>query len=191
MGTEKRILIRHKKLSDAREDYAWQTDPELCRLDAAVKLEISYQQYLAEYTFELCYPTSNRHEFAVENLKGEHIGNCVYYNVDDYEGKAELGIMIGNRNYWNQGYGVETVNTLLEDYIFRNTSLERVYLTTLDWNIRAHKCFRKCGFKECGIISRDGSLFKMMVIHREEWEELRMESALRETSSSELKTPLK
>ncbi|MCR4394419.1 MAG: GNAT family N-acetyltransferase [Dehalococcoidales bacterium] len=179
MVTERRIRLRQKKLSDAREDYAWQTDPELCRLDAAEVLKMSYQQYLADYTFELCYPTTGRYEFAIENLHGEHIGNCVYYNVDTYEGKAELGIMIGNRAYWNQGYGKEAVDALL-DHIFQTTRLEKVYLTTLEWNLRAQKCFKKCGFTPCGKISRDGSVFLMMVIHRSEWEKLREKNSQQE-----------
>lgn len=181
MATEKRIKLRQKKLSDAKEDFSWQTDPELSRLDAAVTLSMSYQQYLAEYTFELCYPSSSRHEFAIETLEGAHIGNCVFYNVDTYEKKAEVGIMIGNRAYWNQGYGEEAINSLL-DHIFDRTQLERVYLTTLEWNVRAQKCFTKCGFLGCGQVSRDGSTFLLMVIHRQEWEKLR---CLRENQQSE------
>jgi len=172
MINEKRIRLRYKKLSDAKEDYSWQTDPELSRLDAALVLDVSYQQYLSEYTFDLCYPGSSRHEFAIETLEGEHIGNCVYYNINQAEGKAELGIMIGNRRYWNKAYGEEAVNALL-DHIFNRTKLERVYLTTLDWNIRAQKCFKKCGFNECGEVVRDGSTFLLMAIHRNEWEKLR------------------
>ena len=172
MRENKRIQLRCKKLSDAREDYEWQTDHELCRLDAAETLAMSYKDYLAEYTFEMCYPTSNRHEFSVETLDGQRIGNCVYYNVNQAESRAELGIMLGNRDYWNQGYGTETINLLL-DYIFDKVELESVYLTTLDWNMRAHKCFKKCGFSECGELSRDGFHFIMMVIHRRKWEYLR------------------
>ena len=177
ISSSKRIRIRHKRLSDAREDYAWQTDPELAELDAATTLKMSYQHFLSEYSFDLCYPSSSRHEFAVENMEGEHIGNCVYYNVNQVEKKAELGIMIGNRAYWKQGYGTEVVNTLL-DYIFTRTSLEKIYLTTLVWNIRAQKCFAKCGFKECGRIKRDRHTFLLMVIHRHEWQELRSKDSL-------------
>lgn len=185
MAVEKRIKLRQKKLSDAKEDFSWQTDPELSRLDAAVTLTMSYQQYLAEYTFELCYPSSNRHEFAIETLNGDHVGNCVYYNVDTYEKKAEIGIMIGNRSYWDRGYGVEAVNTLL-DHIFTRTSLERVYLTTLEWNIRAQKCFTKCGFLGCGQVSRDGSTFLLMVIQRGDWEEFRSLSLDKQSEGQKL-----
>lgn len=172
MVTEKRIKLRQKKLSDAIEDYSWQIDPELSALDAALTLSISYQQYLAEYMFELRYPSANRFEFAIDTLNGEHIGNCVYYNVDTDENKAELGIMIGNRDYWDKGYGAEAVNTLL-DYIFAKTSLRKIYLTTLVWNIRAQKCFKRCGFVECGQVHRDGSTFLVMVINSEERDRIR------------------
>jgi RimJ/RimL family protein N-acetyltransferase len=172
MTATKRIQLRGKKLSDAREDYEWQTDPELCRLDAADMLTMSYRDYVAEYTFEMCYPTSNRHEFSVETLDGLHIGNCVYYNVNQAESKAEVGIMIGNRDYWNQGYGTEIVNTLL-DHVFGKMVLKRVCLTTLVWNMRAHKCFKKCGFAEYGELTRDGYQFVVMIIDRSEWEKQR------------------
>jgi RimJ/RimL family protein N-acetyltransferase len=170
-------------MSDAREDYAWQTDPELAQLDAALVLKMSFKQFLSEYTFELCYPTSNRYEFAIETLSGEHIGNCVYYNVNYAEGKAELGIMIGNRQYWNNGYGFEAIDSLLE-HLFNRTRLERIYLTTLSWNIRAQKCFVKCGFSPCGEIERDGSVFLIMMIHRQEWEAIHSCDTLKEDAAA-------
>jgi RimJ/RimL family protein N-acetyltransferase len=172
MPIEKRITIRLKKISDALDDYAWQTDPELVELDAAIVLNISYKQYLSEYTFELCYPSSNRHEFGIDTLDGKHIGNCVYYNVNPSESKSEIGIMIGDRDYWNKGYGSEAINALV-DRVFNRTPIQKVYLTTLNWNIRAQKCFKKCGFYETGQIERDGSIFLLMSLRRGEWEALR------------------
>ena len=171
-----RVKIRLKRISDAKDDYTWQTDPELAKLDAAEPLTMSYPQFLSEYTFDLCYPGSHRHEFAVETPEGLHIGNCVYYNLNPSEGKTEIGIMIGNREYWNKGYGPETINVLL-DYIFKRTDLERVYLTTLNWNLRAHKCFLKCGFKPCGETTRDGHEFVLMAIQRAEWQGLKEAAA--------------
>ena len=80
-----------------------------------------------------------RHRFAVETLDGKHIGNCAYYGVNETKGEAELGIMIGDRDCWDKGYGADAVGTLL-DYIFRRTNLKRIHLKTLDSNIRAQKC---------------------------------------------------
>ena len=169
-----RVKLRPKALGDAGDDYAWQTDPELAQLDAALLLTISFKQYLREYTWELHFPSSSRCQFAVEAPDGKHIGNCAYYDVNEAKGEAELGIMIGNRNYWDEGYGADTVTTLLS-YIFQQTNLNRVYLKTLDLNIRAQKCFQKCGFQPYGRMSRDGYSFVLMELRRSRWEERNQE----------------
>ena len=111
-------------------NYTWQTDPELVKLDAAPLLTITFPQYIAFYLSELRHPSQKRQAFAIETLEGEHIGNCSYYDINEKKGEAQLGIMIGNREYWNKGYGTETVTTLLS-HIFNNTDFKRVYLKTL------------------------------------------------------------
>ena len=165
-----RVKIRDKRLADAVNDYAWQTDTELNRLDATELLTVAFPEYLSEYARELRYPTSERRMFAIETLDGVHIGNCVYYGINESNGEAELGIMIGNRHYWDKGYGVDAVATLL-DYVFRETNLDRIYLKTLVLNGRAQRCFQKCGFTPYRRITRDGYDFILMEIHRKKWEE--------------------
>ncbi len=163
-----KVRLRNKRLADARDDYRWQTDPELVRLDAVPLLTIAFAQYLSEYSSELRNPSSGRHQFAVETVEGEHIGNCVYYGIDETKGEAELGIMIGKRDYWDKGYGADTVTTLV-DHVFRQTGLRRIYLKTLDSNVRALKCFEKCGFTPCGQMVKDGFSFELMEIRRGQW----------------------
>ena len=165
-----KIRLREKRLEDALDDYTWQTDPELARLDAAPQLTMTFYKYLSNYTRELRYSSSFRHRFALEGPDGEHIGNCVYYGVDENKGEAELGIVIGNRDYWDKGYGTDAVTTLVS-HIFRQTNLNRIYLKTLDWNTRAQKCFQKCGFTPYGHTVRDGLNFVLMEIHRKQYEE--------------------
>ncbi len=165
-----KIILRKKRLDDAQNDYLWQTDPELARLDALPPVTIPFNEYLSAYTNELRYSAPSRHSFAVETLDGKHIGNCVYYNVNEAKGEAELGIMIGNRDYWDKGYGTDAVTTLI-DHIFGNTNFKRIYLKTLDSNARAQKCFQKCCFTPCGHLDRDGFRFVLMEIHRKEWQE--------------------
>ena len=165
-----KIRLRDKKLADAPSDYAWQTDPELTRIDAVPRLTTTFSQYLSDYAHSLRYPSLTRHPLAIETLDGKHIGNCVYYGVNETEGEAELGIMIGNRDYWDKGYGIDAVTTLVS-YIFRRTNLNRIYLKTLDDNYRAQKCFKKCGFTPHGHMVRDGFRFVLMEIHRNQWQE--------------------
>ncbi|MFC1921057.1 GNAT family N-acetyltransferase [Chloroflexota bacterium] len=170
MITSSRIVLRDKTTADAWDDYAWETDPELARLDAAPVLSIPYSHYLSSYTEELLHPYRNSRQFAIDTPDGKHIGNCSYYNIDKFRGETELGIMIGDRDYWDKGYGVEVIDSLI-DHIFNWTNLDRIHLKTLDWNTRAHNCFKKCGFTPCGQIERSGYSFVLMEIHRKNWEE--------------------
>jgi len=165
-----KIKLRDKRLADALDDYIWRTDPELVRLDAAPLLTTTFPRYLSDYADELRCSSSIRHRFAVETLDGKHIGNCSYYGIDETEGEAELGIMIGNRDYWDKGYGADAVTALIS-YIFHQTNLERIYLKTLESNIRAQKCFQKCGFTPYGHLDRDGFNFVLMEVNRKQWQE--------------------
>jgi RimJ/RimL family protein N-acetyltransferase len=169
--TGHKIKIREKKLEDAANDYSWSRDPELSRLDAAQPLVMTLSHFISEYAAELRYPPLTRRRFAIETLNGSHIGNCSYYNIDIKRSEAEIGIMIGNRDYWDKGYGVDTIKTLIS-YVFHSTGFKKLYLKTLNWNFRAQSCFRKCGFVQYSQINRDGYIFMLMEISREHWQKL-------------------
>jgi RimJ/RimL family protein N-acetyltransferase len=183
-----KIKLRRKKLSDARNDYTWQTNPELARLDAVPRLTIGFAQYLIDHAWELHFSSHTRRRFAVDTLDGKHIGNCSYYNINETEGAAELGIMIGDRGYWDKGYGTDTVITLV-NHIFRETNLNRIYLKTLESNIRAQRCFAKCGFTRYGHLSRDGYDFMLMELDRKQWQQQTEHENPRGSSISGGKTP--
>lgn len=144
-----RIRLRRKRISDAPVDYAWRSDPELARFDAAAPLRTSYSEFLVTYREDLDYPSPFRRVFAIEDLGGQHIGNVMYYNIDEQRKEAELGITIGDKRYWDRGYGRDAVQTFLR-YLFEDIGLRRVYLNTLDWNTRAQHSFEAAGFAACG-----------------------------------------
>lgn len=168
MLTGLKTRLRLKRLGDAVNDYAWRTDPELSRLDAAAPLSISFGEYLRGYAGELYLYEGKKTRFAIETLDGKHIGNCAYFKVDKFNKEAELGIMIGDRSYWDKGYGTDAITTLL-NHIFSTTDLDRIYLKTLNWNARAQKCFEKCGFTPRGQLAKDGHNFVVMEIRRHQF----------------------
>ena len=163
-----KVRLRQKKLTDVRNDYNWQSDPELARLDAAPVLKASFPVYLMDYVEIIHKPERNRYPLAIETLDGKHIGNCTCYDIDEGKSEAQVGIMIGDRDYWDKGNVVDTITTLV-DHIFLSTLLNRVYLKTLDWNLRAQKCFRNCGFIRYATVMRNGHNFLFMEIKREQW----------------------
>ncbi len=159
-----KVKLCPKRIQDALNDYTWRTDAELCKLDAAPPTLSSLEEYSRAYAEELHRP-SPVCRFAIETIDGRHIGNCSYFNVDETSKEAEFGIMIGDRAYWNQGYGTDAILTLL-NRVFSQTKLERIYLKTLSWNVRAQRCFEKCGFATCGELVRGEYKFIIMEIRR-------------------------
>ena len=170
-----RAVIREKRLQDAAADFGWRTDEEMARLDATRPITMSFEEFLRYSKEELSYASSHSRRLAIDTLDGRHIGNCMYYDIDTKRGQAELGIMI-DRKYWGQGYGTDSVDALLT-HIFTTTSLQRVYLHTLDWNERARRSFAKSGFSEVGNVHRGGLDFVRMEIDRPDWEGLRQREA--------------
>jgi RimJ/RimL family protein N-acetyltransferase len=161
--------LRQKRMSDARNDHKWRSDPELSRLDAAPVLKLPFAAYIIYYLDVIHRPGKNRLLLAIETLDGKHIGNCICYDIDESKGEAQVGIMIGDRDYWDKGYGTDALRTLV-NHIFRRTMVNRLYLKTLDWNIRAQRCFLNCGFTEYSRGSQNGYHFLFMEMKREHWQ---------------------
>ena len=159
----RRVILRRKRLSDAKDDYAWRSDEELARYDAVPPLRLSFSDFLASLLAQLRYPDSARRSYAIEDESGRHIGNVMYYNLREAMGEAELGITIGDRRYWGQGYGTDAVQALVK-LMFREKGVRRMFLHTLDWNVRAQRCFQKAGFVPRSTVRRDGRNFVLMEI---------------------------
>ena len=166
-----KVVLREKKLDDAVEDYVWRRDSELSELDATRPISMSFTDYHRYTREELKYNSYYSVRLAVETLDGIHIGNCMYYDINDRRQEAELGIMIGNRDYWSQGYGSDAVKTLI-DYVFSYTRLTKIYLHTLKENYRARKSFTKSGLSETRTVKRSGKDFIRMEIIRDDWLDL-------------------
>ena len=88
--------------------------------------------------------------FAIEtNSDRKLIGGTGLFDIDWTNRSAMAGISIYNPEYWGKGYGQESMNLLLS-FAFQNLNLNRVELSTFDFNKRAQKCYQKAGFKEIG-----------------------------------------
>ena len=102
------------------------------------------------------------------------IGTVGLLHVDTIHRRAELGIIIGEEEYWSKGYGTEAIALLLQ-YGFNRLNLHMVYLGYIEFNEMARKCYENLGFCHDGVI-RDkycvnGTYYNciMMSILREEW----------------------
>ena len=151
-----KIILKNKSFNDFANDYMWRTDAELSTLDATYPLDLSFKDFIKAYKSEII-------KFKLDRKKKEHIGNSMLYNIDYFNKSMELGIMIGKKNYWDKGYGTDSVNTMIK-FIFNNTDFSKIYLHTLKWNTRAQQAFIKCGFKIIREIQKDNKNFVFMEI---------------------------
>jgi len=73
------------------------------------------------------------------------IGSLSLDTIDWRNRCAELGIMIGDKSYWNQGYGSEAVRLLVQ-HGFKTLNLNRIFLHVFETNPRAIRAYEKAGF---------------------------------------------
>lgn len=165
-----KIRLRPRRLEDAINEYRWRTDEELCRLDATIPLEFNFPYFLERYTLELEFP-GLIYTVAIETLADRHIGNCSLFNFNFIDGNAEVGIIIGEKDIWGQGYGRDAVKTFLS-FVFQVSDINTALLRTLDWNTRAQACFSGCGFTTCGNLVKESYNFIVMELGRARFIEL-------------------
>ena len=89
-------------------------------------------------------------QFIIKTEEGIPIGRIFYQYLDIKHNRTELGILIGEKEYWGKGYGTDAIIAFL-DYLFNELGLHRVYLHVQSYNTRASRCYEKCGFIQEGI----------------------------------------
>lgn len=167
------IILKPKEFKHLKNDYSWRKDKELSKLDAVEPIEMSFNEFQRMNNPE--NKNSNfffkSYNFAIETTNEIHIGNCMAYNIKPLFREAELGIMIGNKYYWDKNFGKQAMNKLIE-FMFNKTKIEHLYLHTLTSNIRAQKCFKSVGFKKTKEVKRINGLFFRMDLTKQYWDKI-------------------
>ena len=88
--------------------------------------------------------------FVIVTLEDDKmIGTVSLEHIDWINRTATLGIFIGDKEFRSKGYGTESIRLILE-YGFKYMNLYNIKLDLMEFNERALKCYKKCGFKEYG-----------------------------------------
>lgn len=95
---------------------------------------------------------NGEYNFAIEDIEtNNYIGGCGINEVNWTTRVATVGIMVGDKDYWNKGYGTDAMKVLMK-FIFDNMNIRKIKLNVFSFNIRAQRCYEKCGFKVEGAI---------------------------------------
>lgn len=129
--------------------YRWSSDEDVLSLSGGVPTELTLDEFRNRLRSESAYGSDNRRAFLIITRTGEAIGRIGVFAIDWAHHQGELGIVIGERDYWGKRYGRDAILTLLR-HLFQTTSLDTINLFTFTDNIRAQKAFAACGFRVVG-----------------------------------------
>ena len=173
------VLLRPIKRSDISCFLKWFNDPEMVQyLDMYLPMtEMSEEKFIEDLG-----TTRAKSDiiFVVEAIEGESskpIGNCGLHSISPKDHNATSGIIIGEKDYWSKGYGVEAARLLI-NYGFQQLNLHRISSSAIAYNDRSIKLHKKLGFREEGRLRQ--AMFKNGQYHdrvefgilREEWKGL-------------------
>jgi RimJ/RimL family protein N-acetyltransferase len=142
----KRIRFRAPERDDSPTFVQWINDPEVRSglflfLPMSMADEEKWFDDMLKSPIEehpLCIEVKDKNEWII-------IGNIGLFNIDSIARSAEAGILIGNKDYWNKGYGTEAMRLLIK-HGFEALNLNRIYLRVYEDNPRAINCYEKVGY---------------------------------------------
>jgi diamine N-acetyltransferase len=142
----KRIRLRADERSDLPQFCAWLNDPDVRRF---LLLSLPLSQAAEEQWFEdmLKRPVQEQ-PLGIEIQDGDGwrlVGNCGFIDIDWTARSAEVGLFIGDKSCWNQGYGTEVMQLLLR-HGFETLNLNRIFLRVDTENLGGIRAYQKAGF---------------------------------------------
>ena len=147
------VRLRAMEPEDLEDAYKWVNDREVTLWLTSLRYPVSRKD---EQKWIDDAPTNSFGDvrLAIETKDGKHIGGINLHRVNPEDRKAGLGIMIGEKDHWSNGYGTDAIKTLLS-FAFDEMNLHRVWLHVFADNERAMACYQKCGFREEGRLRQE------------------------------------
>jgi len=122
----------------------WRNDPAINKyLRQGVRTLEEVQAWYTQY-----FSRAENKLFAVY-ADNTLIGYCTLEHMDTTHRSCEIGIVIGDSHYWNQGLGARVVKQLTT-LAFTGYHLHRVYAVIQGGNTASMRCFEKVGFRHEG-----------------------------------------
>jgi RimJ/RimL family protein N-acetyltransferase len=162
-----KVRLRPIKRDDLPCFVEWFSDPEVRRyLDMYLPFSLAQEEQWFEHLLEQL-EEQKVVMLTIETNDGAHIGNISLFDINWKARHAELGITIGDKDYWGQGYGSDAVRTMLR-VAFGEMNLHRVFLRVHADNARGINCYKNVGFQKEGTLResvfREGTYLDMLIM---------------------------
>jgi len=138
------VVLRRHVPGNVTAFQRWYSDPEVARL--ARYQDGPMRSDEIDRFFQLRALGQESLTMAIhERDTGRLIGSCAFSQVDGENGSAMYHITIGEKDAWGHGFGTEATQLML-DHAFGTLGLHRIALTVFEFNERAIRAYRRCGF---------------------------------------------
>jgi len=145
----KKTILRPIRLSDAQRFVDWFADPETNRF--TTRQSITLKQEIKQ--IKEARQNKDELQFSIDTKDGKHIGSLSFFPIKKDRG-GSFGIFIGDKDYWDKGYGSDAIKTILK-YGFEKLHLHHIRLAgngVFDYNLRAIRAYEKLGFVKEGLL---------------------------------------
>lgn len=142
-------LLRPFKTNDAELWQQWDVDLEV---QAFMPEPFNESQDIEEqYKYiEECEVDEEGYYWSIETRDGVTVGTTALTEFNDYHGVANLGIVIGDKNYWGKGVATEVITALVK-YAFNHLNIFSIGAEVEEGNVPMMKTLEKVGFKQDGL----------------------------------------
>lgn len=136
-----KVYLRKVRVGDKKYFVKWWRDKELIKLTSGVLKPLSNQK-LNKSFFALLTAKSEFH-FLI-TLSGKVIGHISLSKK--HNGWHETQVIIGEQQYWNQGYGTKAIKSMV--LRAKKMNVSKIYLEVRPDNLRAIRAYEKSGFQK-------------------------------------------
>lgn len=132
---------------EMRRRYRWSQDEVLQYWSGSIPSGRSYTHFTSTVGQRDWPDDGRRISYAIlKKDDGELIGMVSCYNIDRKAHTGEIGIYLGEKDYWGQGYGTDALMTFVR-HLFTDLDFDWVYLHTYQSNLRAQRSYMRVGFE--------------------------------------------
>lgn len=148
-----KIYLRPIAIEDANEEYVnWLNDKEVNQYLES-RFVFATIENVKKFIDSILQSDNNYFFAIVDNETNKHIGNIKIGPINSYHKRGDIGILIGDKNFWGKGVASDAI-FLLAEFAFAKLNLDKVMAGCYANNIASYKAFIKCGFVEEGLFKK-------------------------------------
>lgn len=167
MISGKLVYLRSVEAPDLERWLEWFNEEEITQY---LNVVYPYSRVEAESYWKRSQQSASEVLYSiVSQAEQKHIGSINLKKIDWRSRHAELGILLGVKEFWGRGYGQDAVQTICR-FAFEEMGLHRVYLYVREDHEAGIRAYEKAGFQIEGRarqqLYRQGKFYDLILMGR-------------------------